>query len=55
MESEAKASRQPSWDYIYEPDAQTVIDELLVRYAESMVLQAVARTWRQSMRHAWLP
>ena len=31
-----------SWDYIYEPDAQTVIDELLVRYAEAMVFQAVA-------------
>jgi F-type H+-transporting ATPase subunit gamma len=43
MASEAKASgAQPSWDYIYEPDAQTVIDELLVRYAEAMVFQAVA-------------
>ncbi|WP_225782539.1 F0F1 ATP synthase subunit gamma [Xenophilus sp. Marseille-Q4582] len=31
-----------SWDYIYEPDAQTVIDELLVRYVESLVYQAVA-------------
>jgi F-type H+-transporting ATPase subunit gamma len=31
-----------AWDYIYEPDAQTVIDELLVRYAESLVYQAVA-------------
>lgn len=30
------------WDYIYEPDAQTVIDELLVRYIESQVYQAVA-------------
>ena len=30
------------WDYIYEPDAQTVIDEMLVRYAESLVYQAVA-------------
>ena len=30
------------WDYIYEPDAQTVIDELLVRYVESLVYQAVA-------------
>jgi F-type H+-transporting ATPase subunit gamma len=30
------------WDYIYEPDAATVIDELLVRYAESQVYQAVA-------------
>ncbi|RMX11152.1 F0F1 ATP synthase subunit gamma [Vandammella animalimorsus] len=30
------------WDYIYEPDAQTVIDELLVRYIESLIYQAVA-------------
>ncbi len=43
MEEESKASgSQPSWDYIYEPDPQTVIDELLVRYAEAMVFQAVA-------------
>ncbi len=33
---------QHSWDYIYEPDAQTVIDELLVRYVESLIYQAVA-------------
>ena len=31
-----------SWDYIYEPDAETVIDELLVRYTEALVYQAVA-------------
>ena len=30
------------WDYLYEPDAQTVIDELLVRYTEALVYQAVA-------------
>jgi F-type H+-transporting ATPase subunit gamma len=30
------------WDYIYEPDAATVIDELLVRYTEALVFQAVA-------------
>ncbi|HRM48764.1 MAG: F0F1 ATP synthase subunit gamma [Burkholderiaceae bacterium] len=30
------------WDYIYEPDAQSVIDELLVRYVESLIYQAVA-------------
>jgi F-type H+-transporting ATPase subunit gamma len=33
---------QHGWDYIYEPDAQTVIDELLVRYVEALVYQAVA-------------
>jgi F-type H+-transporting ATPase subunit gamma len=31
-----------SWDYLYEPDAQTVIDDLLVRYVEALIYQAVA-------------
>ncbi len=31
-----------SWDYLYEPDAQTVIDELLVRYVEAQIYQGVA-------------
>ncbi len=31
-----------SWDYIYEPDPQTVIDELLLRYLEALIYQAVA-------------
>jgi F-type H+-transporting ATPase subunit gamma len=31
-----------AWDYIYEPDAQTVIDELLVRYVEALIYQSVA-------------
>jgi len=31
-----------SWDYIYEPEPQVVIDELLVRYVEALVYQAVA-------------
>jgi len=30
------------WDYIYEPDAVSVIDDLLVRYVEAQVYQAVA-------------
>jgi len=38
----AKVSGSASWDYIYEPDAQSVIDELLVRYVESLIYQAVA-------------
>lgn len=33
---------EPGWDYIYEPDAQSVIDELLLRYVESLIYQAVA-------------
>jgi F-type H+-transporting ATPase subunit gamma len=43
MEAEAKAAGgEPGWDYIYEPDAQSVIDELLLRYVEALVYQAVA-------------
>src|SRR6185369_5627736 len=43
MEAESKAAGgEPGWDYIYEPDAQTVIDELLLRYVEALVYQAVA-------------
>ena len=30
-----------NWDYIYEPDAKKVIDDLLLRYIESLVYQAV--------------
>ena len=43
LQSDAQASGpQHDWDYLYEPDAQTVIDELLVRYVEALVYQAVA-------------
>jgi F-type H+-transporting ATPase subunit gamma len=34
--------REGSWDYLYEPDPQTVLDELLVRYLETYVYQAAA-------------
>ena len=30
------------WDYLYEPDAQSVIDALLLRYVEALVYQSVA-------------
>jgi F-type H+-transporting ATPase subunit gamma len=43
MQADAQASgSQHGWDYIYEPDAQTVIDDLLLRYVEALVYQAVA-------------
>jgi F-type H+-transporting ATPase subunit gamma len=43
MQAQSKASgTQHAWDYIYEPDAQAVIDDLLVRYVEALVYQAVA-------------
>jgi len=44
MEAQARESdgTEHGWDYIYEPDAKTVIDELLLRYVEGLVYQAVA-------------
>jgi len=43
MKAETQAAGNThAWDYIYEPDAQTVIDDLLVRYAEALAYQAVA-------------
>jgi len=30
------------WDYIYEPDAASVINELVLRYTEALVFQALA-------------
>jgi len=31
-----------NWEYIYEPEAKPVIDELLVRYVEALIYQSVA-------------
>ena len=31
-----------AWEYVYEPDAKLVIDELLVRYVEALIYQSVA-------------
>jgi F-type H+-transporting ATPase subunit gamma len=33
--------RDYPWDYIYEPDAKTVLDGLLMRYIEAVIYQAV--------------
>ncbi|MDP3821897.1 MAG: F0F1 ATP synthase subunit gamma [Burkholderiales bacterium] len=38
----AKDGVQHGWDYLYEPDAPSVINELLVRYTEALVYQALA-------------
>lgn len=31
-----------SWDYLYEPNVKTVVDELLLRYIEMLIYQALA-------------
>lgn len=39
--TELQLNRQYGWDYLYEPDAETLLNGLLVRYIESMVYQGV--------------
>jgi F-type H+-transporting ATPase subunit gamma len=39
---EAGGAPSRSWDYIYEPSAPAVIDELVLRYVEALVYQATA-------------
>jgi len=41
LSGEQVGTSEGNWDYIYEPDAKKVVDELLVRYIESLVYQAV--------------
>jgi F-type H+-transporting ATPase subunit gamma len=41
LRDDSKASR-PNWDYLYEPDARVVLDQLLARYVEQIIYQAVA-------------
>ena len=42
LDQTAEERAQYGWDYLYEPDAATVIDELLTRYIEALVFTAVA-------------
>lgn len=41
IESEAEAEYAHHWDYLYEPEAKEVLTDLLTRYVESLVYQAV--------------
>ena len=40
-EQDDENARPGSWDYLYEPDAKALLDNLLVRFIESQVYQAV--------------
>jgi len=42
LEQTTEEKQSHGWDYIYEPDAQSVIDNLMIRYVEALVFQAVA-------------
>jgi F-type H+-transporting ATPase subunit gamma len=41
LQADARAARA-NWDYLYEPEARVVLDELLTRYVEQIIYQAVA-------------
>jgi len=41
LRTESRASR-PHWDYLYEPEAKAVLDQLLTRYVEQIIYQSVA-------------
>ncbi|MBL0122009.1 MAG: F0F1 ATP synthase subunit gamma [Betaproteobacteria bacterium] len=42
LSGEKLGAPDSSWDYLYEPDAKSVLDELLVRYVEAIVYQSVS-------------
>ena len=42
LSGDAVGSSKNKWDYVYEPDAKAVIDDLLIRYVEALIYQAVA-------------
>ncbi|GAA5174851.1 F0F1 ATP synthase subunit gamma [Niveibacterium umoris] len=42
LTGESMGTPDSSWDYIYEPDAQAVIDEVMLRLVEAAVYQTVA-------------
>jgi F-type H+-transporting ATPase subunit gamma len=42
LSGERLGSPETVWDYIYEPDARAVLDQVLRRYVEAIILQALA-------------
>ena len=41
LSGERLGSPEGSWDYLYEPDAKSVLDQTLTRYIEALIYQAV--------------
>ena len=44
LSGERLGSPESSWDYIYEPEARAVLDQVLTRYIEALIYQAVAES-----------
>ena len=49
LKAEARAAGRGPWDYIYEPEAKIVLEELLTRYVEQIIYQAVAENIASEM------
>lgn len=52
---ELDADLKHHWDYIYEPDAKEVLDEMLKRYVEIQVYQAWWKMSPASRPRVWWP
>ena len=42
LSGERLGAPEGSWDYLYEPDAKLVLDQVLTRYIEVIILQALS-------------
>ncbi|MBB5018070.1 F-type H+-transporting ATPase subunit gamma [Chitinivorax tropicus] len=42
IRGEKLGDREHAWDYLYEPDPKTVVEQLLLRYIDALVYQGVA-------------
>jgi len=42
LSGDALGAPEGNWDYIYEPDAKVVLEQVLTRYIEALIYQAVA-------------
>ena len=42
LSGDSLGAPEGTWDYLYEPDARVVLDQVLTRYIESIIFQAVA-------------
>jgi F-type H+-transporting ATPase subunit gamma len=42
LSQDTRAASRKNWDYLYEPEARNVLEQLLTRYVEQIIYQAVA-------------
>jgi F-type H+-transporting ATPase subunit gamma len=42
LSGERMGAPEGTWDYLYEPDARAVLEQVMTRYIEAIIFQAVA-------------